>query len=81
MSIASQLTPLHLLPAGCVARVAELLGDREQIHRLEELGLRRGVLIEMVSSGSPCIVCLDGSRLCFRPSELLGVLVAREEAA
>lgn len=81
MSLAYQMTPLQMLPSGAVARVSELLGDRDQIHRMHELGLRRGAVIEIVHAGSPCIVRLDGSRLCFRPSDLLGVLVTREEAA
>jgi len=81
MSLAFEMTPLQLLPAGGVARICEMVGDADQIHRLEELGLRRGVVIEMVSSGSPCIIRVDDCRLCFRPSDLLGVLVTREDAA
>ena len=75
------MTPLQFLPTGSVARIVELFGDSQDVHRLEELGLKRGVLIEMISAGSPCIVRVDGCRLCFRSSELLGVLVSREEAA
>jgi Fe2+ transport system protein FeoA len=81
MTNAFELLPLHLLPAGALGRIAQLVGDRDQVHRLEELGLRRGVVIQMVNGGSPCIVHLEGARMCFRSSELLGVLVTREEAA
>jgi Fe2+ transport system protein FeoA len=81
MSMAFDLQPLHLLPAGAAGRIAQLLGEREQVHRLEELGLRSGVMIQMISAGSPCIVHVAGARLCFRSSELLGVLVTREEQA
>ena len=80
-SLRSLMTPLQYLPAGTFGRVTELLGDVQCVQRLEELGLARGVLIEMVSSGSPCIVRVNGTRLCFRSSDLLGVLVTREEAA
>ena len=75
------MTPLQYLPAGSMARIAELMGDVACVQRLEELGLKRGVMIEMISGGSPCIVRINGARLCFRSSDLLGVLVTREEAA
>ena len=75
------MTPLQYLPNGCVGCVAELHGDRECVQRMEELGIKRGAAVEMICSGSPCIVRVNGSRLCFRSSELLGVLVTHEEAA
>ena len=70
-----QVFPLELLAPGAVAQVEAIYGDAEQVHRLEELGLRAGVTVEMVQSGSPCIIRLAGSKLCFRESELLNVLV------
>ena len=75
------MTPLQYLPSGCAARITELLGDVQCVQRLEELGLKRGTMIEMISGGSPCIVRVNGARLCFRSSDLLGVLVSVEEAA
>lgn len=81
MATSHQLMPLHILPAGRSARIAELLGDAAQRHRLEEMGLRPGTLVKMVSPGTPCIVHLDGSRFCFRHSDALGVLVSLEDAA
>lgn len=75
------LLPLHLLPAGRSARVAELIGDVDQVHRLEEIGLRRGAVVKMLQPGAPCVVHVDGSRLCFRESEAIGILVAEEGAA
>lgn len=75
------LLPLHLLPAGRCARVAELLGDVEQVHRLEEIGLRRGVVVKMLQPGTPCVVHVEGTRLCFRETDAVGILVAQEEAA
>jgi Fe2+ transport system protein FeoA len=61
--------------------VAELVGTEDQVHRLEEIGLRRGAVVKMLQPGTPCVIHLDGSRLCFRHSEAIGVLVAQEEAA
>ena len=39
------------------------------------MGLRQGVIVQMLRPGRPCIVRAGGNRLCFRCSELLGVLV------
>lgn len=71
----SDLVPIQLLAPGQSAFVDQLFGQPEQVHRLEELGLRRGVEIEMVQNGSPCIVRVAGSKLCFRECDLLSVLV------
>ena len=70
-----QVIPLELLAAGQTAYIDSIYGDAEQVHRLEEMGLRSGAAVEMVQAGSPCIIRLAGSKLCFRESELLNVLV------
>jgi ferrous iron transport protein A len=70
-----QLIPLSLMAAGQIAQVGQVLGKPEQVHRLEELGLRGGTTIEMVQTGSPCIIRLGNHKLCFRPDELTSVLV------
>lgn len=64
-----------MLAPGQFALVEQLYGQTEQVHRLEELGLRQGVEVEMVQSGSPCIIRVAGSKLCFRECDLLSVLV------
>ena len=64
-----------MLPTGSSARIGQLVGNPEQVHRLEELGIRQGETVEMVRSGTPCIVRLAGHKLCFRDSLLLSVLV------
>jgi len=69
------LIPLSQLRAGQSARVGQLMGAPDEVHRLEELGLREGESVEMVQSGSPCIVQLSGSRLCFRHTDLFNILV------
>jgi Fe2+ transport system protein FeoA len=73
------LIPLSHLRRGTTARIAQLVGGPEQVHRLEELGLRQGTQIEMVANGSPCIVKILGSKFCFRATQLLGVLVQPED--
>jgi ferrous iron transport protein A len=67
--------PLQLLAAGQRARIDQLLGRPEEVHRLQELGMRVGTPIEMLQSGSTCIVQLDGARLAFRDHEGFRVLV------
>ena len=69
------IIPLELLPAGQWARVDQLVGDDASIHRLSEMGLRHGIIVEMVQPGSPCIVKLMGNKLCIRDANLFQVLV------
>jgi Fe2+ transport system protein FeoA len=69
------LLPLFQLEPGQRARIRQLMGMPDQVHRLEELGLRAGSTVEMVQPGSPCIVRLDGGKLCFRGTEAFSVLV------
>lgn len=69
--------PLNLLHAGECALVDQVLGQADVVHRLEELGIRGGAAVEMVQSGSPCIIRLSGNKLCLRADELVSVLVRR----
>ncbi len=72
------LIPLSLLSPGQSADVGQVLGRPEHVQRLEELGLRGGATVEMVQSGSPCIIRLAGQKLCFRSDdEMLRILVRR----
>ena len=72
--------PLQMLSAGQRARVDQLLGRPEEVHRLQELGIRIGTPIEMLQSGTTCIVKLDGARLAVRDHEGCRVLVKLGEA-
>jgi Fe2+ transport system protein FeoA len=67
--------PLDMLAPGQWAVVDEIVGQADYVLRLEELGLRNGRLVEMVQAGSPCIVRLNGHKLCFRDGETFSVLV------
>jgi len=69
------LLPLQLLPSGKRARIDQLVGHDDEVHRLQELGMRVGTHVEMIQAGSPCIVRLDGARLAFRDNEGFRVLV------
>jgi ferrous iron transport protein A len=69
------LVPLHGLPAGNSARVAHIFGCPEQVRRIHEMGIRDGTEIEMIRSGTPCIIRTGLQTLCVRGSDLLHVLV------
>ena len=71
----ADLVPLMLLRAGQRARISDVLGCGDLVHRLREMGLRGGAEIQMIRPGSPCIIRLDGQKLCFRADEVAQVLV------
>jgi Fe2+ transport system protein FeoA len=74
-TLADELVPLDGLRPGQWARVDQLVGCPEHVRRLEEMGLRAGMLVQMLRRGRPCIVRAGGNRLCFRCSKRLGVWV------
>lgn len=73
--------PLHLLPSGQRGMIDQLVGPIERVHRLQELGMRQGQLVEMVQAGSPCIIKLAGARLAYREHEGTCVLVRLGDVA
>ena len=75
------LIPLVHMETGSKARIGQVVGHPDQVHRLEELGLRNGTVIEMLQNGSPCIIRFEQSKLCFRPNENVGVLVQVDKAS
>ena len=76
-----ELLPLHLLSSGQRARIDQLVGRPEEVHRLQELGMRIGTHVEMIQPGTPCIIKLDGARLAFRDHEGFRVLVRLGDVA
>jgi Fe2+ transport system protein FeoA len=74
------LLPVHHLSSGKFARIRRLVGRPEDVHRLEEFGLRPGATIEMFRSGNPCILRLEGHKVCFRSEDGLEMLVTPAEA-
>ncbi len=67
--------PLQCLEVGTSGAVTAVVGNGDLVHRLDEIGLRQGAEVQMVQSGRPCIVRVNGQRLCLRADELLRVLV------
>ena len=67
--------PLQSLPAGQSASILRILGHPDDVHRLEEFGIRCGTRIEMFRAGTPCILRIAGYKFCLRADELVHVLV------
>jgi len=68
---------IRQLEAGQKARVEELVGDDDYVHRLEELGLRSGTYLEVFRAGNPCILRTVGGKLCLRSDDRLDILVRK----
>ena len=75
------LIPLSALLPGQIAQVRQVVGQIEQVRRLDELGIRAGEQLELVQGGSPCIVRVGGAKLCIRDGEMCSVLVAARVSA
>ena len=75
------ITSLRSLRSGQVAEVCDIVGPAEDVRRLEELGLRQGARLELVRSGSPCIMRINGATFCYRNSEAVTVIDAPRMSA
>jgi ferrous iron transport protein A len=60
------LLPLEMLRAGEWADVAEVHGEPGWIGRMAELGIRSGCRLQMIQDGSPCLLNIEGCKLCLR---------------
>jgi Fe2+ transport system protein FeoA len=73
--VTPNIVPLQQLAVGQTGCIHRLLGRPDDVHRLEEFGLRQGVRIEMFRPGNPCIIRLMGGKVCLRADDLLQILV------
>ncbi len=71
----TKVIPLDMLRSGERGCICDLDGREEFVHRLEEMGLREGVTIEMLRPGTPCILGVNHHRLSFRPEDSTTILV------
>lgn len=69
------ILPLNLLHNGQFGEIIDIFGDDRLIAQAAEKGLRAGAKLEMLSSGNPFLVRVDGTRLSFRADELMEVMV------
>ncbi len=75
------LLPISALLPGQIAEVRQVVGRTEHTRRLEELGIRVGTHLELLQGGSPCIVRIGNTKLCFRDGEMCAVLVTARMTA
>jgi Fe2+ transport system protein FeoA len=69
------LMPLDMLQTGDRGEIAEVSGDSAWVRRLAELGIKQGQCFNVLQSGTPCLLDVDGTRLCLRGGECSRILV------
>ena len=69
------IIPLKYVDSGLEAEVCQIEGDHSQVRRLQEMGICQGCKLKVVCQGSPCIVKVAGSRICFRENEMTNIFV------
>lgn len=77
-------TTLDRIPHGARARVSNVRGEDAIARRLDDLGLRQGVVVEVVRRaplGDPTVYELHGYQLCLRRTESERVDVDAEDDA
>ncbi|QDU76700.1 FeoA domain protein [Bremerella volcania] len=70
--------PLNMVQPGSVVRISQVVGGQDDVKRMAEMGLQTGTEVEMLQSGSPCIVRVGQAKLCFRQSDILNILVSTD---
>lgn len=66
---------LSELQVGQRAEISHLVGEQDHVHRLREMGIANGTVIEMFRSGNPCILKVQNSKFCLRADGALDVFV------
>jgi Fe2+ transport system protein FeoA len=67
--------PLELLRAGESADVTEVVGEPAWVGRMAELGVSSGSRVHVLQGGSPCLLQVNGSRLCLRSDQAMQIMV------
>jgi Fe2+ transport system protein FeoA len=67
--------PVEFLAPNSDAVVVEMCGDAQNVHRLEELGIRCGCKLRMLSPGEPCLLAIEGKKMCLRLGKSADILV------
>lgn len=61
-----QAVPVEYLAPQAEGVVVDLCGEEKNLHRLEELGIRCGCKIRMLSPGETCLLAIEGKKMCLR---------------
>jgi ferrous iron transport protein A len=69
------MLPLDLLATGEWAEVVEVHGEADWIKRMGEMGVHGGSRLQMIRSGSPCLLRVGNTRLCLRGDLATQILV------
>lgn len=67
--------PLEMMNEGERGHVCTVEGTPELVIRLQEMGLREGVPVRMVRTGTPCILAVNDQRFSLRFDQRATVLV------
>jgi ferrous iron transport protein A len=74
-STVGRVIPLEFMESGESGHVHEIDGAEPMVHRLSEMGISKGVAIQMIQAGSPCILGVGNHRLSLRIDETVQILV------
>ncbi len=69
------LLPLERLKRGESGTVADVSGNQQWVCRLQEMGVRAGVRLTVLQTGSPTLLQIGSGRLSLRLGDAIRILV------
>jgi Fe2+ transport system protein FeoA len=69
------LLPLERLKRGESGTVADVTGNQQWVCRLHEMGVRAGVRLTVLQTGSPTLLQIGSGRLSLRLGDAIRILV------
>lgn len=60
------VVPLELVSSGQSVEVVDVAGDPSWTSRIQEMGIRVGACLQVLRSGSPCMLQVGNARFCLR---------------
>jgi Fe2+ transport system protein FeoA len=67
--------PVEFLPTDSEGVVVDVAGEMPNVLRLEEMGIRCGCRIRMLAPGEPCLLAIEGKKMCLRLGAVADILV------
>ncbi len=67
--------PVEYLSQDSLGVVVDVAGEGQNIHRLEEMGIRNGCRIRMLCPGETCLLAIDGKKMCVRLGSVAEIMV------